>query len=128
VKSSPLFNIRSSRAINQDGKGFTIDYVGKGEESGLTVPNRDNQQYMLDNLINMIRKMDDKTYDRFIEVVQQSNNDDLSKSIIHDTLNSPPPSYWCLPTTTCTNTEHPLLCNFVLGIIMLILSIFTFYV
>jgi hypothetical protein len=73
VKISPLFNIRSSRAVDEDGKDLTCDYVGKGEENVLSIPKRDTQQYMLGKLINMIGKMDDKTYDRFVQLVKKIN-------------------------------------------------------
>ena len=33
VKASPLFHIRTSRAIDVETEDLTCDYVGKGEES-----------------------------------------------------------------------------------------------
>ena len=70
AKASPLFAVRSSRAIDEENKDFVCDYVGKGEESVLSIPERDTQQYMLGKLINKVRKMDDKSYDRFVELVK----------------------------------------------------------
>jgi len=47
VKDSPLFNIRSSRAVDKEGKDFTTDYVGKGEEINIPVPKRNHVGILL---------------------------------------------------------------------------------
>ena len=74
AKASPLFTVRSSRAIDGESKDLNCDYVGKGEEIVLSIPKRDTHQYLISKLINMIRKMDDKTYDRFVELVKAYRN------------------------------------------------------
>ncbi len=38
IKNSPLFNIRSSRAIDEENQGLVCEYVGKGEEITIPIP------------------------------------------------------------------------------------------
>ena len=60
-RASPLFSIRSKRAIDRDRKDLICDYVGKGEESVLSVPKRNDRVELLQQVIDSINKMDDKT-------------------------------------------------------------------
>jgi len=69
AKASPLFTVRSSRAIDGESKGLSCDYVGKGKDNFLSIPRRDSKQLLLDKLINRISKMDDKSFDRFVKIV-----------------------------------------------------------
>jgi len=69
VKESPLFNIRSSRAIDVESKGLRREYVGKGEESILSFPQRDNKIKLIHNFIDNFQKMDDLTFNRFINLI-----------------------------------------------------------
>ena len=77
VKASPLFNIRSSRAIDEENEDLSSEYVGKGEEINLLIPNRDNDSEIIQTIIGNIRIMDDETFNRFINFViynfKQSN-------------------------------------------------------
>jgi hypothetical protein len=45
VKISPLFNIRSRRAVDKECKDFTCDYFGKGEEIKISLGKRPNISY-----------------------------------------------------------------------------------
>ena len=47
ARASPLFSVRSSRAIDEESKDIVCDYVGKEEELVLSIPKRDNQQFLL---------------------------------------------------------------------------------
>ena len=38
ARTSPLFSIRSTRAIDKESKDLTCDYVGKGVENSLSIP------------------------------------------------------------------------------------------
>jgi len=69
AKASPLFAVRSSRAINEESKEFTCDYVGKGEEIVLSIPKRDDRTESLQKFIDIIGKMDDKTFNIFVRLV-----------------------------------------------------------
>ena len=64
VKISPLFNIRSSRAINQCGKGFTTDYIGKGNT--FWIPRYDSKNTLIQKFIESVCKMDEITFQRFL--------------------------------------------------------------
>jgi len=66
VKASPLFNIRSSRAIDEEIKNFSYEYVGKGKKSILSIPKRENDSEIILHFIEVICKMDDTTFNRFI--------------------------------------------------------------
>jgi len=72
VKASALFNIRTSRAIDRDSKGLTCDYVGKNKGIALSFPTRVGRTASLQRaqrLIDLISKMNDKTFDSFIATV-----------------------------------------------------------
>ena len=85
VKESPLFNIRSNRAINEESKDFTCDYVGKGEEITISLPTYNSRNTQLQKVIDVIGRMDDKTFNRFIVlVISRLNQDDKIKNV--DTL------------------------------------------
>ena len=88
VKASPLFNIRTSRAIDEESKDFTCDYVGKGEVSILSIPTRKYSIQMVEKFIESISKMDDVTFNRFKNSIinylrNEYNNDDetISESV-----------------------------------------------
>ncbi|UCD13670.1 MAG: hypothetical protein JSW60_08950, partial [Thermoplasmatales archaeon] len=69
VKASPLFTVRTKRAIEEESKIVTSDYVGKGEESILSIPKRDNRIEMALKIADIISKMDDKAFDEFIDLI-----------------------------------------------------------
>jgi len=59
VKASPLFNIRSSRAIDEKSNELTSEYVGKGEEIDLIIPNRVDDIELLQEIVDSINNIDD---------------------------------------------------------------------
>jgi len=63
ARASPLFSVRSKRAIDRDSKDITCDYVGKGEESDLSIPRLDTRRALL---IDRISRMDDKSYNKIL--------------------------------------------------------------
>jgi len=69
ARASPLFTVRSSRAIDEESKDLTCDYVGKGEEHNIFLSPRISKVELLDKLANIISKMDDKSFDRFAKIV-----------------------------------------------------------
>ncbi|UCF11847.1 MAG: hypothetical protein JSW06_07300 [Thermoplasmatales archaeon] len=74
VKVSPLFNIRSSKVIGKESKDIACDYVGKGEESILSIPKRDNRKALVLKFIDIINRMDDKKFNIFkASVINQIN-------------------------------------------------------
>jgi len=79
---SPLFSIRSTRAIDEESKDLTCDYVGKGEESVLSIPKRDDRTELLQKFIERISKMDDITFNLFKKtIVNHIHQDDTIREI-----------------------------------------------
>jgi len=76
VKDSPLFNIRTSRAINEESKTLNCNYLRKGEL--MQFPSRNSKTALIQKAIN---RMDDTTFDRFIDIVI---NHAIHNSIIKD--------------------------------------------
>ena len=66
AKASPLFTIRSSRAIDEESKDIACDYVWRGEESVLSIPKRDSETSRIQKAIDIISKMDDKAFSKFV--------------------------------------------------------------
>jgi hypothetical protein len=78
VKASPLFNIRSSRAIDEESEDLSCDYLGSGNSINLLIPERDDKIELIQKAIESIRKMDDKTFKRFVEIVVYHRNIDIT--------------------------------------------------
>ena len=62
--NSPLFVVRSKRAVDEENKVLTCKYVGKGIT--LPFPKWDDKTIMIQKVIDRISKMDDKTFEKFI--------------------------------------------------------------
>jgi hypothetical protein len=78
VKVSPLFNIRSSRAIDEKSTGLSCEYVGMGEYINLLIPTRDDENNLFQNYIEKIQLMSDETFNRFVDLLihrHQQNKD-----------------------------------------------------
>ncbi len=69
MKASPLFNIRSSRAIDEDIKDVTSDYVGREERIWLQIATRNNLTILLLKAINIIKKMNENKFYKFQNLV-----------------------------------------------------------
>jgi len=68
TKASPLFTVRSSRAIDEESKDLTCDYVGKEEKCLLSIPKLDSKNIQYQKGIDIIQNMDDKSFDRFVDL------------------------------------------------------------
>jgi len=77
AKTSPLFAIRSSRAIDEESKDIACDYVGKGEDCYLSIPKIDSKSALIQKAIDRISKMDEETFNKLLDLViyhlQQKN-------------------------------------------------------
>ncbi len=83
ARASPLFSVRSKRAIDEQSKDLTCDYFGKGEESILSIPKRDDKTILAQKSIEEISKMNDNTFNRFVELVtsylqKKNRNSDIN--------------------------------------------------
>ena len=65
--NSPLFVVRSKRAVDEENKVLNCKYVGKGIT--LPFPRRDDKAIMVQKVIDRISKMDDKKLERFIAFI-----------------------------------------------------------
>ncbi len=82
ARASPLFTVRSSRAIDEEINDFTCDYVGKGEDITISLPTYNSRNIRLQKVIDVISRMDDETFDRFIAlVIFRLNQDDKIKDV-----------------------------------------------
>ena len=66
VKASPLFNIRSSRAIDEESEDFSCEYVGKGEEINIQIPKRNSYGFLINRALNRLLEMDKDSVINFI--------------------------------------------------------------
>jgi len=93
ARASPLFSVRSSRAIDEESRDLTCDYIGKGEEITIPLLKRDNKTFLLQQIIDRISKMDDKENHKIINALRNLNIDidDLKKFVVihDDTINLP---------------------------------------
>jgi len=82
LSDSPLFSVRTKRAINQvGGDTLTFNYLGKGQYS-MPFPVIDNRTELIQKVIDRIRTMDDDTFNRFIDyAINQINHKDNLKDI-----------------------------------------------
>ena len=55
---SPLFNVISNRAIEKDGSIVTYNYVGQGEDAGISIPKRTGLNLLINGLRNIFNQMD----------------------------------------------------------------------
>ena len=69
AKASPLFTVRSSRAINEDSKDIACDYVGKDKGIDILIPKREGRIELIQKVIDSINKMDDKTFNKFVSLI-----------------------------------------------------------
>ena len=75
AKASPLFSVRSSRAIDEESRDLTCDYVGKGEEINIPIPKRNTNGNLLIHALNRIKKVDRDKIQRVLENIM--NNQDF---------------------------------------------------
>ncbi|UCF12306.1 MAG: hypothetical protein JSW06_09735 [Thermoplasmatales archaeon] len=90
-KASPLFSVRTNRAIGEESKDIACDYAGKGKTTLITIPKRDDRVVLTQRVIDSIRTMDDETLERFIaSVIDSAKKDkkfnDINPSRIREAL------------------------------------------
>jgi len=154
VKASPLFSIRTKRAINEQQDTLNCDYVGKGKPTLITIPKRDNRIELIQRFIDSFSRMDNERFNRLIDFVtnrlQYKNgiNDETCSEIVtllEQLRNEPmkPENYRIFQKTNSDNgyntysitycsggvcpTSNPPFCMIVLylfAILVLILDIF----
>lgn len=80
VRASPLFNIRSKRAIGEENKNIlTTDYIGKQNKVVIPflIPAR---AIMIKTIIERIKEIDDSTFNQLLLYVIYASNTDFMES------------------------------------------------
>ncbi|GAI06021.1 unnamed protein product, partial [marine sediment metagenome] len=67
--NSPLFSVRSKRTIDEDSKDLACDYIGKGKPTPIMTTKGDSRTALLQKVANVIKRMDDKTFNCFLDLV-----------------------------------------------------------
>jgi hypothetical protein len=81
MNDSPLFNVRTQKATNQQHNNIISKYLGKGTYA-LTFPLRDNRTEQLKKAIDIISKMGDKTFAQFTELcIQKARQDNTLQGL-----------------------------------------------
>ena len=87
LRTSPLFEVRTSRAIDEETRGYTCDYVGKGNI--WSFPRRDSYQAVqLQRIIDRMRMMDDESTRELIDEIEQKMKEDNHVGNSGNNLNS----------------------------------------
>jgi len=89
AKTSPLFSVRSNRAIDKDSKDITCDYVGKGEEINIQIPKRNTNGNLLIKALNRIKRMDRDTIKRVLDKFM-NNRDFYDRGVLLSKLRTNP--------------------------------------
>jgi hypothetical protein len=67
VRDSPLFSVRTKRAIDQDRDELTSEYVGKG--NWIPIPTRNSNMVLIQKTINRFCQMDDSGFSRLTKLI-----------------------------------------------------------
>lgn len=120
VNNSPLFTIRTNKATDTENNNIlTSNYIGKGSNA-IQFPIRDNRNILVQNVIQIIQKMDDKEFNRFqtlilshlykepystnsdrntllplLKIRNNPNNADITQFDISGNFTHPPTIYTC---------------------------------
>jgi hypothetical protein len=82
INDSPLFATRTQRATSQQQNIMTSQYLGMGKEALLQFELRDNRTEQLKKAIDVISKMDDKTFAQFTELcIKKARQDDALRDL-----------------------------------------------
>lgn len=108
AKASPLFKIRTSRAIDDECEDLRCDYVGKDEEINILLPKRNETRELILKTFERISKMNneelnelkyflnDKKFAEFEQLVYQiKNNPEVSKEIMENFPPTQSPDGFC---------------------------------
>lgn len=69
VKDSPLFSVRTKRAIDAEQDSLICDYVGKDKRNTVPIPTLNSRNTLFQIFIDRISIMDDKEFNRLIALV-----------------------------------------------------------
>ena len=79
ARASPLFTVRSSRAIDEESRDLSCDYFGKGLDSNINIPMRDGRQLTIQRFTELVKSMDDDKFDKFtVQLVSLLEKQDVN--------------------------------------------------
>ncbi len=90
ARASPLFTVRSSRAIDKESRDIACDYVGKDKGSTISLPTYTSRNTQLQKIIDVISKMDDTIFKGFLNlIINQIQKDDEQEDVnINEIINT----------------------------------------
>ena len=129
AKASPLFTVRSSRAIDEESRDLTCEYVGKGEEIVIPLPIKDNRLVLLEKVKDTISKMNREEFNLFKNLITYNLNNinDIGESDITDGNGEQVIPSVFLPFCDKLTASYPIIC-FLDNLYETILIIVTFIV
>ena len=90
VKDSPLFHLRTQRAIDKGQNIQTCTYLGKGIATDILFPRQDSSAKMVQRVINRLRSMEEEEFNIFIYLIipyLEKSQGIISKQEILESLN-----------------------------------------
>jgi len=64
ARASPLFSVRSKRALDKESRDLTCDYIGKDKEINIHFPERNTTKELIREMIQKLRHIDEKQLER----------------------------------------------------------------
>lgn len=96
VRTTPLFNVRIKRAIDEESKDFSYSYIGKGKEIVLSIPKRNSETVLIQRFTNIISKMDGTIFKKLLnllidQILEKNEHEDINEVIntVHQIRNNP---------------------------------------
>ncbi len=88
ARASPLFSVRSKRAIDRDSKDIACDYVGKGEATNIQFSSKMKRTEQVQKTIDIISKMDDKAFRNLVPriILNLKNREQMTDTETSDVL------------------------------------------
>ena len=89
--ASPLFGIRTNRAINKEQNAVTSHYIGKGKAINILLHKRNDKAEWVENFANLVKRMDEKSLDIVADIYineleSNENIDHIDSNYIRDAI------------------------------------------
>ena len=85
--ASPLFGVRTNRAINKEQDAVTSDYIGKGKDVGIFLFHRNDNIVLVQKLIKRINEMNDCEITNLLRLIKkQLPNNNMIKNLDREKL------------------------------------------
>ena len=89
--ASPLFGVRTNRAINKEADAVTSDYIGKGKAINILLPRRNSKVELVEKFVNIIKWMDEKSLDSIADIIfhrleSDDNFDNIDKDNVKEAI------------------------------------------